>query len=167
MVGIHRCGITNASTIIDSGLNLTGHLSSGVQSDSIDLSENISFHTSKTPFEFALMLAEMKTAGNYKTINQEGDCLLIRIPKSEVTIDGYDVKLNENSSIIKNNGTNYVLDESCIAGYVNSNHNNLGEFIENNQSETTIKFNQATENKLNTKEDLDNLIRSVRNNTRI
>ena len=165
VVGIHRCGITNASTIIDSGLNLTGHLSSGVQSDSIDLSENISFHTSKTPFEFALMLAEMKTAGNYKTINQEGDCLLIRIPKSEVTIDGYDVKLNENSSIIKNNGTNYVLDESCIAGYVNSNHNNLGEFIENNQSETTIKFNQATENKLNTKEDLDNLIRSVRNNT--
>lgn len=145
VIGIHRCGMANATDIIKTGLNLTGHLSSGVVSENINLNENISFFTKKSPFDFALMLAQMKTAGNYKSTGI-ADCLLIKIPKSEVSIDADgDVILNKNSSIIKHNSQYITLDPSYISGYVNINNQNIGEFIENN---TNIEKSSSINNDL-------------------
>ncbi len=174
IIGIHRCGTTKATDIIKTGLNLSGDVSSGGVSKEISLNKNIDFFQKQSIFEFSRMLYLMKMSINYKATNTT-DCLLIKIPKSKISIDDEDVILNKNSNLLKPNGKYVALDPSCIAGYVTISNKNkteygnievegdIGKFIENKQIEQ-VENSVGESNKLQTKEDLNNLIKSTRKN---
>lgn len=130
VIGIHRTGDYPADCILASGgLALTGHLSSGGVSSTIDLSNNISFFPKKSDNSYITFLQQLQAGCGYKTSNNKGDIIIIRIPKKDLASYADDVILTSSAfnSAIKTTSTvtSPILDSKYILGYVNSDHQNL------------------------------------------
>lgn len=122
-IGIHRCGIQSAESILESGgIRITGHLSSGapikkpISVESLEL--NISFYDS-----LLMLVRELKLAGKYKTINNSSDALICMIPKN----------LDIDSLVYEDNLFGYVLRNDYIYGYVHVDNGVVSEMIYNKQ----------------------------------
>lgn len=138
IIGIHRCGVANGTDIMNSGLNLTGHSSSGVESTNVDLSSNISFFEQNAT-NFLHFIRGLKTASYYKSRNSNADALIVAIPKSE--FESYDILDSrfipkENNNLFDNLGSMSRLKSEYILGSINSDNGNLGD----------IKFNEKFNN---------------------
>lgn len=124
-LGIHRAGNASnsiASSIIDNGLILSGHTSSGAVS-SIDLDNNITFLRNKSNFDFVLFLKALKSSSNYKTFDGTGNAMIVVIPNDLI---------NDISKItyVKNETT--YLKPEYILGYTTSTNGSLSTIIESN-----------------------------------
>ncbi|MBE6152433.1 MAG: hypothetical protein E7165_03890 [Firmicutes bacterium] len=107
IIGVHRVGKGNTQSILDNGLYLTGHQSSGAFTGDIDLNRNITF--SDDYFGFVKDLSEGAT---YKTGGLGyGDAVIVKIPKSDI---------NDFNKILDFDGTTYKLKPEYIEGYVRS-----------------------------------------------
>lgn len=109
-VGIHRTGgNVSGETLCNEGIELTGHLSSGVNSRSYsreDLNTNISFYN-----EPGLTIRSIYTGGNYKNYRgaRETDIAVVCIPKG--------IMENTQNDVIINGGEVNVLNPKYIYGY--------------------------------------------------
>ena len=75
VIGIHCAGVADPESILNNGLYLTGHLSSGVSSNDIDLSLNINFLDRKGTFQDMIMLCKyIEASQGYKTYRQCRKC---------------------------------------------------------------------------------------------
>ena len=132
VVGIHRTGgwENSGRTINETGLNLTGHLSSGnISTDYYDvmdeLEKNVSF--SEKPGQ---LIVEIATGGSYKNIleNKFVDISIIAIPSAELKKD------IQHQDIIQNGSDGFmVLNPKYIKGYVtvDSEQQTLENYVEN------------------------------------
>lgn len=111
-VGIHRTGGNcSGKTILEEGLLLTGHISSGViekSRDFNDLERNISFYDNNP----GMLISQTVYGGNYKNYTQrDADIVLVAIPKEALN--------NQNSKIILEGEEYYnILNPDFIRGYV-------------------------------------------------
>lgn len=155
IIGIHRCGVANGTDIMNSGLNLTGHLASGFVSANVDLSNNISFFE-QTDTSFLRFIIGLKTASNYKSIDSNADALIVAIPKSE--FESYDIldssfTPKENNNLFDELGSMSRLKSEYILGSIHSDNGNLGD----------INFNEKFNNKefINEIKNSNNLIKNI------
>lgn len=151
-IGIHRTGGWHnaGKTINEKGLELTGHISSGVDSRDYEdirdkLEENISFEHSP-----GFLIRQIATGGHYKNFLQERfvDISLIVIPDEEFK--------KKNQQIILQGETNGfyqpILNAKFVKGYITVDNENstLKQYIENpkyiNQVRTNIPENKKEEN---------------------
>lgn len=117
VIGFHRTpdGLFNDS-IYNDGLFLTGHGSSGIFNQNIDLDRNISFVSNSTDFDYEKFLYELRSSGYYKSASGTGHAMIVKIPKAD--IDNFD-------KILKYDGMNYVLKPDYIVGDVFVDHSNI------------------------------------------
>lgn len=108
IIGVHRTGIEgDPVSIMENGLNLTGHLSSGATGNKLDLSNNITFHT-----DYADFINAISQGATYKTGGLgRGSAVIVKIPK--VDIDNFD-------KIINTDNVTPVLKPTYIVGSVDS-----------------------------------------------
>lgn len=131
VIGIHRTPMdTFSNSIYDDGLILTGDMSSGVLNSrtNLDLENNIEFVSNKTDFDYEFLLREIRTASIYKSFDNTGHAMIVKIPKAD--IDNFD-------KILKHNGTDYVLKPDYIVGDVHVDDLNIksGRFKTNPSSD--------------------------------
>lgn len=122
VIGIHRTPMdTFSNSIYDDGLILTGDMSSGVVNNRISLDNNIEFINNETDFNYEFLLRQIRTASDYKTFDNTGHAMIVKIPKAD--IDNFD-------KILKHNGTDYVLKPDYIVGdiYVDDLNIKSGRF---------------------------------------
>ena len=127
--GVHRTSHNEvANNILKNGLNLTGHLSSGIREKNIDLTENISFtdNSKDNNFQLAKFLRDIKSAGWYKNHNNNvGYAMIVKIPKSAITtVD------NVTSSKLIDFSNGYpTLKPEFIVGKIEVNNGNINDSI--------------------------------------
>lgn len=129
VIGIHRCGMMDAERIMDDGLLLTGHLSSGMSQNqsNFKLERNISFYD-KTEMGYLNFIRELKKAGAYKTLDGTGDVIIVSIPKSEIVYDSLGgVTFKNSSSAIDFSGVTPKLSSEYLLGYLNSSPDVLSD----------------------------------------
>ena len=127
-IGIHRTGGKGVGERInETGLMLTGHISSGVDSSQYTdiyskLEENITFSENHV----GMLMQMIATGGNYKNYmgNQFVDISIIAIPKKDLQEEKDDI-------IIKRDGLS--LNPKYIKGYitVDANDNTMARYVKN------------------------------------
>lgn len=123
VVGIHRTGgFTTGDQIIESGLVLSGDISSGIASNNpLNLDKNISFVSGHDYINYILLLSQIKTGGAYKSYNGKGDVVVYAFPKDAI-VDGK-LKPEYSSEILNGNRVN----SDFAVGYFTSDNGNLSE----------------------------------------
>lgn len=140
LIGVHRTGWEgDANLILENGLNLTGHLSSGAVYQGIDLENNITFVNKNSNDSIENMdkllnfLSEGATYKRYGDAYGYGDAVLVKIPINDLD--------NFNNLIEMKNGTP-VLKAEYIAGKVSSSIDDNGK-IHLKDMETLSDINLA------------------------
>lgn len=87
IVGVHRGGSLseeNTSSIIEKGLYLTGHLSSGA-APSVSPELNIVFFNERKDknSDYIMLIRQIKATYSYKTFDNEGTAVIVVIPKED------------------------------------------------------------------------------------
>lgn len=142
--GVHRAGhiskqaINNSGEIaIKEGLNLTGHLSSGVISTNPDLELNISFYDRNSALGFPMFLKGLKEGAYYKTFDDRfGASVIVKIPKADFS--NYDKILGKRAD-----GMAFLKPE-YIMGYVKADHGNLSDLITSTNKLNTFDLKTTT-----------------------
>lgn len=112
IIGVHRAGNGNAQSILDNGLYLTGHSSSGGFTSSVDLKNNITFHDDY--FGFVKALSE---GSSYKTGGVGfGDAVIVKIPKSDIKNFDKILDFSNTTPVLK---SDYLV--GSISSYIDSN----------------------------------------------
>jgi len=125
VIGIHRTGdasLDRAGKVLESGIELTGHDSSGVGilDQNIDLEKSITLFENKNLVNFAIFLHQIQAAAAYKTTTGSGDAVIVSIPKLEIN--------NINAITDINQDNTPVLKPKYIMAAINSTGGNLSNF---------------------------------------
>ena len=125
VIGIHKAGISDPNSIILEGLRLSGDSGSGVAFNGIDLNNNIVFEqpSSAKDADFLRFCKNIEGSAGYKTVNGQGNAIIVKIPKAD---------FNDISKLTIFDGTQYILKNDYIAGYVKTTIDDAGNVVFDN-----------------------------------
>lgn len=118
VIGIHKSGMANPNSILENGLFLTGHSSSGIGSFDGLLDLNIVFEQPSgfRDADFLRFCDSIKGSAGYKTTTGNGNAIIVKIPKSD---------FNDINKLTYFDGQ-YNLKPEYIVGYVKTVSNSSG-----------------------------------------